>query len=66
VLGGACRLPALEAALAGRALDTALADLVTPAHLAPIAPIDDVRGTAAYRHDVALTLVRRALATLAS
>jgi CO/xanthine dehydrogenase FAD-binding subunit len=29
-------------------------------------PIDDVRGTAAYRRDAALTLVRRALAQLAS
>ena len=62
----ACRLPALEAALAGRALDATLADAVAPAHLAPLAPIDDVRGTAAYRQDAALTLVRRALAQLAS
>ena len=62
----ACRLPALEAALAGRALDASLADHVTPEHLAPLAPIDDVRGTAAYRRDAAVTLVRRALAGLAA
>jgi CO/xanthine dehydrogenase FAD-binding subunit len=64
---GACspvarRLPALEAALAGQAFDPAL---VTADHLAPLAPIDDLRGSAAYRRDTALTLVRRALADLA-
>ena len=68
---GACsavarRLLALEAALAGRALDADLARHVAPEHLAPLAPIDDVRGTAAYRHDAALTLVRRAVAQLAT
>ncbi len=62
----ACRLPALEAALRGQPLGASLADLVTADHLAPIAPIDDVRGTAAYRHDAALTLVRRALTSLVS
>jgi CO/xanthine dehydrogenase FAD-binding subunit len=56
------RLPALEAALAGQAFDPAL---VTADHLAPLAPIDDLRGSAAYRRDTALTLVRRALADLA-
>jgi CO/xanthine dehydrogenase FAD-binding subunit len=34
---------------------------VTAAHLAPLAPIDDVRGTAAYRMDAALALLRRAV-----
>jgi CO/xanthine dehydrogenase FAD-binding subunit len=58
----ACRLAALEAALAGQDFDPAL---VTAAHLAPLAPIDDLRGTADYRRDTALTLVRRALAELA-
>jgi CO/xanthine dehydrogenase FAD-binding subunit len=38
---------------------------VAPSHLAPLAPIDDVRGTAAYRRDATLTLLRRALAALA-
>jgi len=64
---GACsaaavRLPDLEAALAGHRPDPAL---VRPGHLAPIAPIDDVRATAAYRRDAALTLVRRAVEALA-
>jgi CO/xanthine dehydrogenase FAD-binding subunit len=58
------RLPALEAALQGHALSSA-AKAVAAEHLAPIAPIDDVRGTANYRRDAALTLVRRALKDLA-
>ena len=63
---GACspvarRLPALEAALAGQRPDPAL---VQAAHLAPLAPIDDVRATAAYRAEAALELVRRAVASL--
>jgi CO/xanthine dehydrogenase FAD-binding subunit len=66
---GACapvarRLPALEAALEGRILFPALADLVRPEHLAPLAPIDDIRGSAAYRLDAALILLRRGLAEL--
>ena len=68
---GACspvaeRLPALEAALAGATIDSRLPDLVEAAHLAPLAPIDDVRGSAAYRRDAALALVRRLLAKLAT
>jgi CO/xanthine dehydrogenase FAD-binding subunit len=64
---GACapralRLPALEAALVGRRPDPAL---VEPAHLAALAPIDDIRATAAYRGTAALELLRRAVATLA-
>ncbi len=64
---GACspvpvRLGALEARLAGRHPHPAL---VEPGDLDPIAPIDDVRGTAGYRRDAALTLVRRAVAELA-
>jgi CO/xanthine dehydrogenase FAD-binding subunit len=67
---GACsavpqRLPALEAALRGCALDAGLADVPDPSHLAPLAPIDDVRATAGYRLDAALTLLRRALRELA-
>lgn len=63
---GACspvarRLPALEAKLHGRRRDEQLCDLVTPDDLRPLAPIDDVRATAAYRNDAALELVRRAL-----
>src|SRR5262249_52325876 len=64
---GACspvarRLPALEADLAGRPFDATLAGVPVSAHLAPLSPIDDIRGTAAYRADAALTLVRRARA----
>ena len=40
------------------------AALAGPEHLAPLGPIDDIRGTAAYRRDAALTLVRRVLARL--
>jgi len=57
-----CRLPALEAALAGAALDAHLSDRVDAGHVAPLSPIDDVRGSAAYRRDVALSLLRRLLA----
>ncbi len=72
---GACsaaarRLPALEAALIGtpRAAlsDTAARAVRDPAALAPLSPIDDVRGTACYRLDAAATLVARALGALAS
>jgi CO/xanthine dehydrogenase FAD-binding subunit len=67
---GACsavaqRLQQLERELAGRRLEPGLADLVTDRHLEPLAPIDDIRGSADYRRDAALTLTRRALAQLA-
>lgn len=67
---GACsavaqRLGALEAALIGVPL-TEAADLVAAEHLAPLTPIDDVRASAAYRLAAAGTLVRDALAELAS
>jgi CO/xanthine dehydrogenase FAD-binding subunit len=67
---GACsavaqRLPALEAALAGAPVDR-MAERVDPAHLAPLAPIDDVRGSAAYRADAVTTLLRRLLASFAA
>ncbi|HEY4188872.1 MAG TPA: FAD binding domain-containing protein [Candidatus Limnocylindrales bacterium] len=64
---GACspvarRLAALEADLVGRPANGTLVDVVRRGHLAGLAPIDDVRGTAAYRSDAVRTLVRRALA----
>ncbi len=59
------RLPSLEARLIGRQL-AHLADRVEPADLAPLAPIDDVRGSAVFRLDATLTLLRRALAAFAS
>ena len=62
---GACspvgqRLPALEAALIGAARGD-LAGRVEAEHLAPLTPIDDIRGSAGYRRDVVVTLVRRLL-----
>ncbi len=58
------RLRLLERALTGQPVSPALADIAEPAHLSRLAPIDDVRGTAEYRLDAALTLIRRALASL--
>ena len=56
------RLPALEEALTGRDLaGPPLSDLLTEAHFAPLAPLSDVRGTAAYRLNAARLLVGRAL-----
>lgn len=51
---GACsavaeRLPALEQALRGRRLADGFEGMVHPDHLQPLAPIDDIRGGAAYR-----------------
>ncbi len=60
------RLPALEAALIGRPLDAGLSEIAAAEHLGALSPIDDVRGTAAYRMDAALTLVRRTLTELGS
>ena len=67
---GACsevaqRLDGLERDLAGApATSAATAAAVRPEHLASLRPIDDVRGSAAYRRDAALELVRRALAEI--
>jgi len=63
---GACsevaqRLPSLEAALAGAPATTESAAIARAEHLAGLSPIDDVRGTAAYRREVALELVHRVL-----
>ncbi len=58
------RLPALEAALIGKP-PAAAADSVTDEHLASLTPIDDIRGSAAYRRQAALTLVKDLLADLA-
>ena len=59
----AIRLPPVELALIGRPPSP---DLVEPAMLSALSPIDDVRGTAAYRRAAALELVRRAVAGLAA
>ena len=66
---GACspvaeRLPALESALVGVPRDR-LADCVDAAQLAPLTPIDDVRGSADYRRDAVVTLLRRLLTSFA-
>ncbi len=59
------RLTALELALAGqRAADAC--GIVKAHHMDALAPIDDVRGTARFRQDAALTLVRDMLAAYAS
>ena len=62
---GACsavamRLPMLEARLPGMPAAEAAAGICA-ADLAPLAPIDDIRGSAAYRQEAALVLVRQAL-----
>lgn len=54
----AARLPGLEGALLGQAPHPGLVRLE---HLAPLAPISDVRGPASYRLHATLELLRRAL-----
>jgi N-methylhydantoinase B len=58
------RLPTLEAALAGQPLSAA-ADALADQHIAHLTPIDDIRGSAAYRRGAALALTRDLLAELA-
>ena len=55
------RLTVLEEALAGAPARGGLGALVSREHLVSLAPIDDVRATATYRMDAALTLIARAL-----
>lgn len=57
----ACRLLSLETALAGARI-TDLAAIPKEEHLSELKPIDDIRASAGYRREAALTLVRRALA----
>lgn len=61
---GACSpvarlLPALGDRLMGRRPGAGLGALVDADVLAPLSPIDDIRATAAYRLDAALSLLRR-------
>lgn len=63
---GACsavarRLPALEQRLLGAPAAAGLGAVATADDLVVLSPITDVRATAAYRQDAALTLVQRAL-----
>jgi CO/xanthine dehydrogenase FAD-binding subunit len=67
---GACspvprRLQRLESQLSGRELDRSLGGCATMEHLDVLQPIDDIRASAQYRLDSALTLVRRGLEALA-
>ena len=55
------RLNKLEGDLVGASARDGLGGFLTPAHLATLSPIADVRATAEYRRDASLTLVRRAL-----
>jgi N-methylhydantoinase B len=59
------RLHALEAALVAQPSLTA-ADLVRPSDFAQLTPINDIRGSAAYRREAALALTRDLLRELAA
>ena len=61
----ATRLAGLEQKLIGQRLSADIADSVSVDDLAPLSPISDVRGSAEYRRDAALTLLRRALENVA-
>jgi CO/xanthine dehydrogenase FAD-binding subunit len=69
---GACspvakRLPALEQALQGLPFaGDAASEAVRAEHLAPLSPIDDIRGSAGYRLQAVQVLLRRALAAPAA
>ncbi|MFE0016292.1 FAD binding domain-containing protein [Mesorhizobium sp. NPDC059054] len=63
---GACsavatRLSHVEKALVGRTLDGSLADIIQATPMPQLAPIDDVRGSAAYRLNAAREIVARAI-----
>ncbi len=68
---GACsavakRLSELESHLLGKTLTKPLLDnLITPAQLSVLSPIDDVRGSAQYRLDATAVILRRAFLSLA-
>ena len=68
---GACsevaqRLPALEAALIGRAISDPIAAQVNAEIVSVLTPIGDLRGSATYRRQAASTLISRTLASLQS
>lgn len=55
------RLPGLEQALSGRKAGEIAEVLHAPGHLSALRPIDDIRGSAAYRHHAVTDLIERAL-----
>jgi len=55
------RLIEIERLLVGVKTEPGFTHRISPGHLATLSPIDDVRATADYRRDAALTLVKRAL-----
>jgi CO/xanthine dehydrogenase FAD-binding subunit len=57
----ALRLAELERALVGQAATPGLGKVARPEQLTRLSPINDVRATAEYRRDAALTLVGRSL-----
>jgi len=60
------RIPALEDALAGRPMDSELDACVLPDQFGHLEPIDDIRASAAYRQDTAVSLTREILRQMAS
>jgi CO/xanthine dehydrogenase FAD-binding subunit len=71
IVVGACsevpqRIESAEERLVGRSAEASLAERIVAEDVAGLTPIDDVRGTAAYRRSAALTLVRRAVAEVLS
>jgi CO/xanthine dehydrogenase FAD-binding subunit len=60
------RMLELEFALAGEPFDARLAQCVRRDHLGRLGPLDDVRGSAEYRMDATLTLLKRMLVEVAS
>ena len=57
----AARLSGVEAALGGRPIDPSLMDAVKVAPITELSPIDDVRGSAAYRLEAAREIAARAV-----
>jgi CO/xanthine dehydrogenase FAD-binding subunit len=55
------RLPLAEAALVGKPCVATLGESLRAEHLALLSPIDDVRASAEFRLDAALTLAKRAV-----
>ncbi len=62
----ALRLPAVEAALEGQPFDEDLLPRIGEEQFDPLTPIDDIRGTADYRREAAVVLLRRGVEALLS